>query len=62
MVYVFLLLVSLFFLSMLEGASRAVKYLLSAIGYDGSKHFDRVGELPLVPIEIEPEDVQWLKV
>lgn len=39
-----------------------MKYLLSVIGYDGMMTGERPGEPPLVLMEIEPEDVQWLTV
>ncbi len=39
----------------------AVRHLLNAIGYEG-KVADRTLELPHVLMEVDPEDVQWLKV
>ena len=52
----------LLLLLLFEDACQAVRYLLNVIGYDGTKTIDRVGEPPLVLMEMEPEDVQWLKV
>lgn len=40
----------------------AVRHLLSAIGYEGKMADSRNTDMPFVLMEVDPEDVQWLKV
>ena len=41
---------------------RAVKHVLSAVGFEGIRATDKSGDHSIVTMEMEPEDVQWLKV
>ena len=40
----------------------AVRHLLSTIGYEGKMADSRNTDMPFVLMEVDPEDVQWLKV
>ena len=45
-------------------STHAVQHVLAALGYGstGSKPGDKPGGPDMVAIEMEPEDVQWIKV